>query len=137
MTMNFIKMVKDYIEMRTVSGKKNWVVTVKNLWEKSPLWVKSLVVATNLTFLLAGFVLITNAIIGAGMFVLTGILALWWTTHRLMRKGMSKTLWQIWTILVVVDSTVTIETIVDVPVVEIDGDGEQRARITPKAEVAK
>jgi len=53
--------------------------------------------------------------------VLSVIVGMWWVMHQMMQKGISKTLSQLWAVLVIDDAVVT-----KVPVVE-----------TPKATVRK
>ena len=127
--MNIFQPVKDYFDMQ-LEDQGSFVTIAKKIWDKCPMWVRSLVVAVKLTLITVGTILVITAIFGAGTLTLVGVLGLWWFIHRLMQKGILKTLGQLWAVLVAKESADTVK----VNVVETPSDGEQDAGFHKKAE---
>lgn len=122
--MNIFQPFKDFFDMK-IEDQGSFIAVAKTVWDKCPMWVKSLVVATKLTLLTVAFFAIAIAILGTPTVVLSVIVGMWWVIHKMMPKGISKTLSQLWAIL-------TTDT-VKVKVVETPGDGEQDAGFHKKA----
>ena len=123
--MNIFKPVRDFFDMQ-LEDQGSFIAVAKTVWDKCPMWVKSLVVATKLTLLTVAFFAIAIAIFSTTAVVLFVIMGMWWIIHQMIPKGISKTLSQLWAILVTTDT-------VKVKVVETPGDGEQDAGFHKKA----
>lgn len=125
--MNIFKTAKDYFDLK-VEDQGSLIAVAKTVWDKCPMWVKSLVAATKLTLLTVAFVAIAVAILGIPTVVLSVIVGMWWVVHKLMQKGVSKTLSQLWAILVIDESVVT-----KLPVVETKAETPTKSKTPKKA----